>query len=167
MSESLPTVADLCQDLPGIWLNDATIPGDLTFKLFGLCKKKYLTENDDVKEPLTLHALGYIAPIPFHLTTDNGFCPDKDLPSWCKSPLQAILKSHAWCCWLEWIPETSPINDNFDNVMVNMVLLKNLAATHAASLLRYPITAFGSTVVQSGNGSIVLKHTMLVVSSDF
>ena len=124
----------------------------------------YLAENDDAKEPITLHALGYIAPVPFQLTTDNGFRPDKDLPSWCKSPLQGILKSSAWC-WLEPTPAASPITDKVLNVIANMKRLETLASTHASKSLKHPITGFGSTIAQSGNGSLVLKHAILVVSA--
>ena len=73
MTDQLPTIADLHQYLHGVWLGDQNLPDTITFKLFGQCKKYYITEREDSKEPLVLHALGYIAPIPFLLTMDNGF----------------------------------------------------------------------------------------------
>jgi len=41
-----------------------------------------------------------------------------------------------------------------------------LAAMHAAKSLKNPMTSFGSTIGQSGNGSIVLKHAMLMDTNE-
>ncbi len=128
---SLPSIADLCENLLGLWLNSAIQTEGLTFKQFGQCKKMYIAENKNSKEPLVLHALGYIAPLPFQLCSDNGYRPDKPLAAWCKTPLDAVLKILAWC-WMEKISETCAINDNFDNVIANMSLLEILAVTHAS-----------------------------------
>ena len=96
---SLPTIADLHENLPGLWLNSAIQPEGLTFKQFGQCKKMYIAENKKLNEPLMLHALGYIAPVPSQLCSDNRYQPNKPLPAWCKTPLEAILKILACVGW--------------------------------------------------------------------
>ena len=101
---SLPSIADLHENLLGLWLNSTIQTEGLTFKQFGQCKKMYIVENKNLKEPLVLHALGYIAPLPFQLSSDNGYHPNKPLPPWCKDALKAIFKIPAWC-WLEKISE--------------------------------------------------------------
>ena len=163
---SLPSISELHENLPGLWLNNAINPDGLTFKQFSQCKKMYLAENKVLKEPVVLHALGYIAPLPFQLSSDNGYHPDKPLPPWCKSPLEAVLKIPAWC-WLEKISNSCPINNNFDNVIANMTLLESLAATHASQFIKQTLNSFGSTIAESGNASIMFKHTMLVIKSSY
>ena len=166
MSTQLPMITELHQYLHGIWLSDQKLPDTLTFKLFGQCKNFYIAEKEDLKEPLVLHVLGYIAPIPFLLTLDNGFQPEKGLPPWCQTPFQALMKSSAWC-WLEPIPDTSPITDDFSNIVKNMQELESMAKKHAEASLKNKITVFGGTVTDNGMGSIVLKHAMIFVSSKY
>ena len=150
---SLPSISELHENLPGLWLNNAINPDGLTFKQFGQCKKMYLVENKVSKEPIILHALGYIAPLPFQLSSDNSYHPDKPLPPWCKSPLEAILKIPAWC-WLEKISETCAINDNFKNVIANMSLLKSLVVTHASQSLKQTFNSVGSMIAKSASANL-------------
>src|SRR5258708_463043 len=150
---SLPSIADLHENLLGLWLNSTIQTEGLTFKQFGQCKKMYIVENKNLKEPLVLHALGYIAPLPFQLCSNNGYHPDKLLAAWCKSPLDAVLKILAWC-WLEKISETCAINDNFKNVIANISLLKSLVVTHASQSLKQTFNSVGSMIAKSASANL-------------
>ena len=144
MSLVEPTLASLRANHHGLWMSDGNLPDALTFKTFGLCPKKYLAADINATHPLSLHALGFIPPLPFNLTPDNGYRSDRDLPSWFLSLIQPVTKNSSWC-FLEAIPPGNVVRDDFQQVTVNMRILEALARAHAEQNQREPIIHVGST----------------------